>query len=177
MRSFGDQCVQKEGGVDRLARHSNTFTSKMPGIARTARRVLSGTASNSSDVFVIFGAGPQNIGGALAARLLTHHEHADVHVVGRSLEKLEDLHAQLASLTGTPDRIHTAVIDAVNDPKAVDGFFQKRLDRGGVTGVANCIGSVILKVGLCDSSSASNREGADIRDICLNLRLTGRLGK
>ena len=79
-----------------------------------------------------------------------------VHLVGRSADKLSELRDQLTASLSLPlsvspsegssgdhhDRIQTAVIDAVNDPKAVDEFFSKRLDR--VTGVANCIGSVIL---------------------------------
>ena len=85
-------------------------------------------------------------GHALATRLLANHEGSVVHLVGRSADKLSDLRGQLsASLSaGEGDhRIQTAVVDAVNDPKAVDEFFSKQVDR--VTGVANCIGSVILK--------------------------------
>lgn len=115
----------------------------MSHIARISRRALSTTASDGS-IFVIFGAAPGNIGGCLAQRILTNRPEATVHVIGRTEEKLSDLQSHLASITGSPDRIQTAVIDAVNDPKAVDEFFNKRLD-GIPKGVANCIGSVILK--------------------------------
>ena len=116
----------------------------MSHLTRISRRVLSSTASIDGPTFVIFGAATGNIGGCLAQRLLANHPGSAVHIVGRSEEKLSALEAHLASLTGAPDRIHMAVMDAVNDPKAVDEFFSKRLD-GAPTGVANCIGSVILK--------------------------------
>ena len=128
-------------------------------MSNSVRRILAASEPASSSVFVVFGAGPGNIGHALASRLLSNHEGSVVHLVGRSADKLSELRDQLSaslslslSLSVSPsegssgdhhDRIQTAVIDAVNDPKVVDEFFSKRLDR--VTGVANCIGSVILK--------------------------------
>ena len=125
-----------------LPHNNNPPPTTMSYLPRTSRRVLSSTASG--DLFVIFGAAVGNIGGALSAKLLTNQPGSQVHIVGRSQDKLSALEEHLAGLTGQSDRVHTAVIDAVNDPKAVDELFSKQL-AGVPTGVANCIGSVILK--------------------------------
>lgn len=87
-------------------------------------------------VYVIFGAAG-GIGSALAARLL---KQADANVVlcGRSQERLDGL---VQSLGGG----HAFVSDPLQ-PKGAEAAIEHALEKfGKVDGVANCIGSLVLK--------------------------------
>lgn len=101
---------------------------------------LFSSASHSDQAFVIFGAGlsegVKNVGGALAERLVKQHD-GKVILVGRNEGKMQALKSELG------DRVQYYSVDAVNDPKNIDHVFK---DVGGpIVGVANCIGSVLLK--------------------------------
>lgn len=101
---------------------------------------LFNSASHSDQAFVVFGAGlsegVKNIGGALAERLVDQHD-GKVIIVGRSEDKLKALASELG------DRVEYYCVDAVNDPKNIDHVFKNV--GGPIAGVANCIGSVLLK--------------------------------
>lgn len=106
--------------------------------ASTARRLLSSQAAptgGGSNLFVVFGASKDNIGGALADRLLKHHD-GHVVVAGRNEEKLSALKHALG------DRCEYHIVDALNGTE-VDSFIKHMKEP--ITGVANCIGTVILK--------------------------------
>lgn len=111
------------------------FSSIKSGGARALSSVASG-----DQAFVVFGAGlaegVRNIGGALAERLVAHHR-GRVVLVGRNEEKMGSLQAELG------DRVTYYCVDAVNDPKNIDHVFKEI--GGPIVGVANCIGSVLLK--------------------------------
>lgn len=106
----------------------------------TLLRSIHNVGNSSENVFVVFGAGltqgVKNIGGALAERLVEHHD-GKVILIGRSEEKMQALKAKLG------DRVDYHCVDAVNDPKNIDHVFKNV--GGPLVGVANCIGSVLLK--------------------------------
>ncbi len=75
------------------------------------------------------------IGGALARRLVKHGR--DVLLIGRSVEKLE----QLASELSQP----FAMVDFSNSQSLEDAVRQAVESHGGLGGLVNCVGSVLLK--------------------------------
>jgi NAD(P)-dependent dehydrogenase (short-subunit alcohol dehydrogenase family) len=108
--------------------------------ARSLARGLNAAAASDPLTFVVFGANQGNIGGCLVERLLNNIPQSTVHILGRSSEKLDALKGSLPN--GSGDRVQVEALDAVTDPVAVEKYM-KHLGR--VDGVANCIGSVLLK--------------------------------
>ena len=96
------------------------------------------SAGSSSKLFVVFGAGPRNIGGALARRLVGSQSDAKIVLVGRNEENMSALKSELGE-----DKVEWHRIDATQEPSEIDGLFKSFSSP--LAGVANCIGSVILK--------------------------------
>lgn len=105
-------------------------------LQRLARAGFS-TAVAAPPVYVVFGA-TGGIGSELCRRLASQ-EGARVVLAARDEAKLEALHAQLGAVS------HISVADPLDGP-AVDACMADAVKRfGRVDGVANCVGSVLLK--------------------------------
>ena len=113
---------------------------------RLAKQVVSGsrcfsTTNIATDppVFLIYGA-TGGIGSELCRRLLSH-AGSKVVIAGRSQEKLDEIHRQLTD----PSRAFIQVVDVL-DPASVQAVTDAVVKQhGAISGVANCVGSVVLK--------------------------------
>lgn len=95
--------------------------------------------NDSAPVYLVFGA-YGGVGSALVRRLAAGPDHR-IAVSGRDPERLESLRASI----GADDRIAAFPADAT-DFSAVDGVVERVVERfGGLSGVVNCVGSVLLK--------------------------------
>jgi short-subunit dehydrogenase len=104
-------------------------------------------------VYLIFGA-TGGIGSALAQRL-AKHDGAALVLAGRNQDKLSALSDSLA--TKPAAGVSTLVCD-VTDPKAVEQAVEQAVQaHGSVTGVANCVGSIVLKA----AHQTSGKAGAE----------------
>jgi short-subunit dehydrogenase len=97
-------------------------------------------------VYVVFGA-TGGIGSSLA-ELLAAQPGARLLLSGRSAEKLAALQSDVAAAAAAGDaEVATAAADPL-DVQAVDQVIAEAVQRyGRVDGVANCVGSVLLKPG------------------------------
>mmetsp|Transcript_16535 Transcript_16535/g.35768 ORF Transcript_16535/g.35768 Transcript_16535/m.35768 type:complete len:293 (+) Transcript_16535:28-906(+) len=94
-------------------------------------------ASVSKPVYVVFGA-TGGIGSALCRRL-AQHQGSNVVLVGRDAGKLSTLQAELGASAST-------LTADVTDSKQVDDAIAKAVEtHGHISGVANCVGSIVLK--------------------------------
>lgn len=90
-------------------------------------------------VFLVFGA-TGGIGSELCRALAASHPGAHLVMAGRNEEKLATLSAQLGSSTASSHMVDVADPDSV---EACTSAAAKQFGR--IDGIANCIGSVVLK--------------------------------
>lgn len=108
--------------------------SRLAGIARHFA-----TSAAESPLFLVYGA-TGGIGSELCARLVAR-EGARVVLAGRDADKL----AAAAAALPHPSRASTQVVDIL-EPGAVDALTAAvTKEHGPLAGVANCVGSVVLK--------------------------------
>jgi NAD(P)-dependent dehydrogenase (short-subunit alcohol dehydrogenase family) len=98
------------------------------------------TTSSEAPVFLVYGA-TGGIGAELCRRLSANHDGAQVILAGRDESKLAALQAGLAN----PSQASIQVVDVLS-PESVDAATAAVVKQyGHLTGVASCVGSVILK--------------------------------
>ncbi|GFR39955.1 hypothetical protein Agub_g33 [Astrephomene gubernaculifera] len=142
--------------AQRLPRVSSGLKSN---ITNTCIKSSYGTeaSTSSSPVYVVFGA-YGGIGSELCARL-ARQPGARMVLAGRDAAKLEELRNRLGGGAES-----TAVVADVLDPKQVDDVIGRAAELyGRVDGVANCVGSILLK----SAHATSDEEFA--RTLQLNL--------
>jgi NAD(P)-dependent dehydrogenase (short-subunit alcohol dehydrogenase family) len=136
-------------GARRMAVAAGTTTPTPPTPAR-AFASSAAAAETPSRVYVIFGASG-GIGSALAARLLRTPGNPVVLLAGRDESRLAALKESLLSGGAHPPVSPTATIDTAVadplDPKAPEALISKHVlsTYGRLDGVANCVGSIVLK--------------------------------
>lgn len=105
-------------------------------------------------MYVVFGA-TGGIGSSLA-ELLAAQPGAQLLLSGRSAEKLAALQSDVAAAAGGAE-VTTAAADPL-DVQAVDQVIAEAVQRyGRVDGVANCVGSVLLKPGAAAAAALAGR--------------------
>jgi NAD(P)-dependent dehydrogenase (short-subunit alcohol dehydrogenase family) len=103
------------------------------------RTALFSTTSTEAPIFLVYGA-TGGIGAELCKRLASH-DGAQVILAGRDESKLAELHASLPNSS----QASIQVVD-VHSPQSVDAVTASVVKQyGQLTGVANCVGSVVLK--------------------------------
>ncbi|KXZ45274.1 hypothetical protein GPECTOR_56g370 [Gonium pectorale] len=108
-----------------------------------------GTEAGSSPVYVVFGA-YGGIGAELAGRL-ARQPGATVVLAGRDAAKLEALRGQIGGSSA-------AFVADVTDSKQVEEVISRTADTyGRIDGVANCVGSIVLKSAHTTSDDEFNR--------------------
>jgi len=97
------------------------------------------TTSTEAPTFLVYGA-TGGVGAELCKRL-ARHDGAQVVLAGRDESKLAELHASLPN----PSQASIQVVD-VHSPQSVDAVTAAVVkEYGKLTGVANCVGSIVLK--------------------------------
>jgi 3-oxoacyl-[acyl-carrier protein] reductase len=103
-----------------------------------ARSFSSQSSDLSNKIFVVFGA-TGGIGSELCRRL-SLHENSHIILSGRDEQKLQSLANEL------PQTSTTVLVADPLDPLAVEQVTSQTINsHGHLTGVANCVGSVLLK--------------------------------
>ena len=134
------------------APHSVSSSSSSPSRSfAAASSAAAADATPDRRVYVIFGASG-GIGSALAARLLRTPGNPVVVVAGRDEAKLAALKERLlassplSSPVGATATVDAAVADPL-DSKSADALITKHVlsTYGRLDGVANCVGSIVLK--------------------------------
>mmetsp|Transcript_12646 Transcript_12646/g.22383 ORF Transcript_12646/g.22383 Transcript_12646/m.22383 type:complete len:295 (-) Transcript_12646:301-1185(-) len=109
--------------------------------SRTQMRSMAAASSSDAPVYMVFGASG-GIGSALCQRL-AKHAGASLILVGRDQVKLDALHS---SLTTQPEGGVSVQVADVTDAKQVEAAVSKAVEaHGRLSGVANCVGSIVLK--------------------------------
>lgn len=136
-------------GARRTAAASAAPHSQSPSrsFAASAAAAAADAPSTAPDrrVYVVFGASG-GIGSALAARLLRSPGNPVVVVAGRDEAKLAALKERLLSSPSPSATVDAAVADPL-DAKSADALITKHVlsTYGRLDGVANCVGSIVLK--------------------------------
>lgn len=148
--------------------------------ASAADAAAASTAPPDRRVYVIFGASG-GIGSALAARLLRSPGNPVVVVAGRDEGRLAVLKERLLSGGGgSGDSTHppppaTATVDAAVadplDPKSADRLISQHVlsAYGRLDGVANCVGSIVLKPAHATSDADFEKVIATNLTSCFNV--------
>ena len=121
--------------------HGSQLSITSPSLKLSARCMASSASSDASSdlphTYIVFGATGSGIGASLCSRLSLKQPGSRVVAVGRNAEKLEALKAQLPNLmTLQADVTSSAQVEAAVEAASVGGR---------IVGVANCVGSIVLK--------------------------------
>ncbi|GAX78017.1 hypothetical protein CEUSTIGMA_g5459.t1 [Chlamydomonas eustigma] len=135
-----------------ITKYGRSVTNAPPSYASNRIRSYAADApTQQSSVYVVFGA-TGGIGSSLSKRL-ARQDQASVVLVGRDQGKLDALQSELS-----PSAATTTLLADVTDSKQVEEAISKAVETyGHISGVVNCVGSIVLKSAHTTSDAEFNQ--------------------